>query len=146
MKKKYLSILLIFLLLISLVACGNDDSEVEEPIEKVEDEPIEEEESIKDTAIEADFIEINGKEEANGMRVFAEGEISNVDYDNVMDVLPSFLLSQKEGDGYGMYHITNAISLEGLEDGDIVIIYGLVDGTSDSGMPRIIATIIEPKE
>lgn len=32
MKKKYLSILLIFLLSISLVACGSNDSDEEEPI------------------------------------------------------------------------------------------------------------------
>ena len=61
-----------------------------------------------------------------------------------MDVFPSFLLSQEEGNGFGVYHITNILSIEGLEDGDEVIIYGIVDSTIVA-IPRIIATIIEVK-
>lgn len=52
------------------------------------------------------------------------------------------MLTQVEGDGFEIYHITNVLNLEGLENGDNVIVYGSVNGTI-VGLPRIMATIIE---
>ncbi|MCT4593186.1 MAG: hypothetical protein N4A57_02780 [Anaeromicrobium sp.] len=107
--------------------------------------------NIKEEAVKADFIKLNGHTKENAkLPVFAEGEISCVDYENVMDVVPSFLLSQKEGDGYGIYHIANVPAFIGkdgnikLKDGDIVKIYGIVDAeTAKDGSIRIVATSIE---
>lgn len=126
-----------------------DESETKvENIDEVEEEEQEPEitqkelEEIKKDAVRADFVEIKENEDSDGMLVYAKGEISTVDYDRVMDVMPSFLLYPEEG---GVYHITNVLGYEGLEDGDIVTIYGVVLGTTDAGIPKIITRIIEPE-
>ena len=152
--KKILLTIISGILAVSLAGCGsnknaNNDQE-SKPQVKVEDQQnIEKDqedlnEELKKEAVKADFVELNGNVEKNkSLKVFAEGTISVVDYDNVMDLFPSFLLTQEEGEGYGMYHITNILGIEGLKDGDIVKIYGVVDGKNDSGMVKITATVIE---
>lgn len=101
--------------------------------------------NLKKEAIKAEFTVLNGHNaEKADLKVFAEGEISAVDYNKVMDVFPSFLLSQKEGDGYGMYHISNLLDIKGLKNGDNVKVYGTVDKElSKDGIIKINATIIE---
>jgi len=99
---------------------------------------------LKKEAIKADFVQLNGHEsEFENKKVYAIGEISVVDYKNVMDDFPSFLLSQKEGNGYGVYHITNMLSIKDLKDGDTVKIYGCIEGVDKTSAPKIVATVIE---
>lgn len=109
-------------------------------------EPTQEElnQKLKEEATKADFIQINGHEdELVNKKVYAEGKISVVDYEKVMDLFPSFLLSQKEGDGYGVYHVTNVLNVPDLKDGDTVKVYGTLKGKDKTGGPKINATIIE---
>lgn len=123
----------------SKLPVGNESSNSKD--EKSRDEL---NEQLKSECIKADFISLNGNTEQNkNLKVFVEGEISVVDYDSVMDLFPSFMISQKEGEGYGMYHITNVLSIPDLKDGDYVKIYGTVDGTNNVGIPKIVSTVIE---
>lgn len=114
---------------------------VSKPKEKSQEELNQE---LKNQAVQANFVEINGHtSELKNKKVFAVGKISVVDYQDTMDVFPSFTLSQKESNGFGIYHITNALNIKGLKDGDNVKIYGTIDGMTKDKMPKIIATIIE---
>ncbi|EGO86269.1 hypothetical protein G8S49_11070 [Clostridium botulinum C] len=152
------------MLVLALVGCGDKkassnittenktNTEIKsksKDIKKENKEPTQQElnEKLKKEAVKADFVKINGHEKENAnLKVFAEGKISCVDYKKVMDVFPSFSLKQKEGKGYGLYHITNLFSKEGFKDGDIVRIYGTVNKVkSKTGYPKIIATVIEKK-
>ena len=101
---------------------------------------------LKTEAVKADFVEINGHyDKVKARAVFAEGKITAVDYKNVMDLFPSFTLSQKEGDGYGMYHVRNVSDSKDLKDGDTVKVYGKIGEPNASGMPTIMCTVIEKK-
>lgn len=155
--KRLLSILLIGMLSFGMVACGDskdtakkDDTDKPVATETKQEEPTREElnEKLKKEAVKADFVKLNGNSKDNkDLKVFAEGKVSTVDYKNVMDVFPSFTLTQEEGNGFGIYHITNVLSVEGLKDGDTVKIYGTVDEeTSKDGSIKINATIIEKKD
>lgn len=155
--KRLLITIVLGILLISLSGCGSSknvennkvsksDVKVEEQKkeEKVEQEDLNEQ--LKKEAVKAEFVQLNSNIDKNkNLKVFAEGTISVVDYDNVMDVFPSFVLTQKEGEGSGMYHISNVLDVKGLKDGDNVKIYGVVNGTNDSGIIKISATIVEKK-
>jgi hypothetical protein len=111
-------------------------------------EPTQEElnEKLKLEATKADFVQLNGHEDNfKDKKLYAEGKISTVDYDKVMDLFPSFTLSQQEGTGYGMYHIVNILNVPNLKDGDTVKIYGTLDGKDTTGMTKITSTVIEKK-
>lgn len=148
--KKIISIILILFSII-FVSCGNirdhaNEGENNSTITSYEkdDEQAILNDKLEKEAVKADFVSLNGNTEQNfGLRVFAEGKISVVDYNSVMDVFPSFMLSQEEGDGYGIYHVSNALSVPDLKDGDYVKVYGLVDGTNNVGMIKILATVVE---
>lgn len=167
--RKLLKLFVVGAMILSLVGCGgnsgkdepsinignesiskseetnnNDIKMEEESEEKITESQEELNNKLKEEAIKADFITLNGDVEENqGVKVFAEGTISVVDYERVMDIFPSFTLTQEEGDGFGIYHITNLLSIEGLKDGDYVKIYGTVDGRSDLGLVKISAIVIE---
>lgn len=158
--KKGLALIISGVLILSLVSCksgeknNNNINEMstqqqseEEKMESIIDvEQKELNEQLKKEAVKANFVELNGNdEEKNNLKVFAEGTISSVDYDCLIDIFPSFTLTQKENDGYGMYHIANLFGVEGLKDGDYVKVYGSVDGMSDTGLIKIVAIIIEKK-
>lgn len=103
---------------------------------------------LKASATEADFVKLNGHaNEYVGLKVFARGEISMVDYKYVFDKMsPSFALTQHQGDGYGEYHILNVANVQDLKNGDSVIIYGEVIGGTDeiTGLTiKIMASVIE---
>ena len=154
--KKKVSVLMVLLLMI-LVGCSNEKSknsnkkESETIITNNQTNKVTEKENpsekLKKEAIKAEFVKINGHEKANeNLKVYAEGKISVVDYEKKLDVFPSFILSQEEDKGFGVYHISNILGKEGLKDGDEVKIYGVVSGEKNkSGMPVILATIIEKK-
>lgn len=160
--KKILCAILTSFALFSFISCGEGNKiesqkSVEQEQEKItvneniekEDKVTQEElnDKLKKDAVKAEFVKLNGNSDANkNLKVFAEGTISNVDYDKVNDIFPSFTLTQEEdGGGYGMYHILNILNVEGLKEGDYVKIYGVVDGENNMGLTKISATIIEKK-
>lgn len=155
MKRKLFVVMLLILSVFIVGGCGSaaTSNKTEQPASSASDqtksstiEKTQEEANaqLKAEAEKADFVKLNGHTaEYKGLKVFTEGSISVVDYDNVMDVFPSFTLTQVENGGYGMYHITNALSIPDLKDGDTVTIYGIVSGTDSTGAIKIIATIIE---
>lgn len=151
LKDKILVVLSIFIILVSFAGCSQSSNSQEtkkSPTKimtklkgKSQDQLNQE---LKNQSVQANFVEINGHtSELKNKKVFAVGKISVVDYQGAMDVFPSFILSQKESNGFGMYHITNVLSVKGLKDGDNVKIYGTIDGTAKDSMPKIIATVIE---
>jgi len=89
---------------------------------------------LKKDAVKADFVEINGHiDKFVGKPVFTEGKVFIP-----VEGSPYFELTTVEGDGFGMYVVTNASGVYGLKDGDMVKIYGKV-GSPDqkTGMPTI---------
>lgn len=156
--KKALSILTVGVLSVCLIACSNskENTTKKDDVTKTSVNETKKEEkkqltkqeiddNLKKEAVKVDFIKVNGHEKENkDLKVYAEGKISIVDYKNKMDIFPSFVLTQNEGDGFGMYHITNILGIEGLKDGDQVKLYGTVSGEKNkAGMPIIITTIVE---
>jgi hypothetical protein len=148
--KPFLSILFAITLIISLAACSGTSKKSEstkqvttvssEP--SVSKEPTQEElnAKLKSEAVKADFVKINGGEWKD-KKVFAEGEISNVD---VQDPVTTFLLAAKEGNGLGVYKIRAVTSLIGkINDKDKVKIYGIVNEPDKDGIPKILVTVIE---
>ncbi|MBS4958920.1 MULTISPECIES: hypothetical protein [Clostridium] len=156
--KRLLVAIISGIIVVSLSGCASNksvennkeskpDMKVEEQKKDEKEQKVSQEdlnEQLKKEAVKADFVELNGNTDKNkNLKVFAEGTISVVDYDRVMDIFPSFTLTQEEGEGYGIYHISNVLSVEGLKDGDKVKVYGVVDGENDSGLIKISATVIE---
>ncbi|EDT84662.1 hypothetical protein [Clostridium botulinum] len=149
--KKIISLLFIVLISLGLFGCGaatNKDTTAsikQETKQEEKKEPTQEElnEKLKKEAVEADFVKINAGK-AKNMKVFAEGKISAVDNESKLDIFPSFMLTQKRENGYGVYHVRNVLSVQGLKDGDTVKIYGIVEEKDkETGMPIISATVIE---
>lgn len=103
-------------------------------------------EQLKKNAVKAVFAEINGQyDKVKGKAVFAEGKVSGLNNKNTLNVFSNFTLSQSEGNGVGIYHIRNVSEMKDLKDGDTVVVYGKIDEPLESGMPSIVAWIIEKK-
>lgn len=109
-----------------------------------------ENEEIKVSSTQADFVEINGHyADVKNKPVYATGSVSFVDDNFNAEVdtafgFPNLTLTVNEGDGFGMYYIINCSGIKGLKDGDNVTVYGKVYQPHPSmGMPTIIAAIIE---
>jgi hypothetical protein len=143
---------LLFVALIGLFlsACGNEETtapvEESQTVEKsLPNEGLTQDElneKIKAEAVQADFAELNVTNPPDGKRVYVDGVVSIL----TKGIIDEFILTAKEGDGYGMYKIIllNTIDAEYVE-GDQVRIYGVVNGKDDSGMPQISAPILEKK-
>lgn len=151
--KKFISLLFVIFLSFEINGCGktstiSTNNDKKASTEQKMNDPTQEElnQQLKKEAIKADFVKLNGHNSENkNLKVFAEGKIGTVDYTNVMDDVPSFVLIQKEGDAFGNYHIKNILNVKDLKDGENVIIYGTVDGTDNMHKVSIIATVIEKK-
>lgn len=152
MKYKIASIALIGLISFSFISCSKKE-QVKNVISKTEESakkgPTQEEidKETKSKAVQSNFVEINGHEaEMKDKIVFAEGQISAVDNSGTVELFKGFTLSQKEGNGYGMYYVYNFTSDTSFKDGDIVKVYGSVyESKSTLGMPIIVGTVIEKK-
>lgn len=150
-KRKIWIFALLLVMVLSLAGCEKGSSQTsnnnsDNQSKQEQKEPTQEElnEKLKKEAIKADFVKLNGHAAENkGLKVFAEGKISVVDYERKMDLFPSFMIAQKEGNGFGMYHVANLLDIKDLKDGDSVRIYGSIDGTDQTGITRIVATVIE---
>ena len=113
------------------------DTQSSEPSQKSQEEI---NEQMRENAIEADFIKINGNEWKD-KDVFATGKVSFVE---VSEPAINFTLTTTEGDGFGVYSIFTFSTLVGeVLDGSTVKIYGIVGDRNKLGMPSITATIIE---
>lgn len=152
--KKILTILLIGFLSFGLMACGSKQevnektSETNKPKqeqvqkEQVKKEPTQEElnNKIKKEAVKGDFVKINGGE-MDRKSVFIEGKVSNLQTDQVM---PIFMLTSKEGDGFGVYNVqTIDLSyVKDIKDGDKVKVYGKVVDRKTTDVPTVFGNVI----
>ncbi|PAE21950.1 hypothetical protein CHH80_03370 [Bacillus sp. 7504-2] len=149
--KKWFVILSLVLL---LSACGSDEadktstnadpeaakSEKTEQAESTEPSQEDLNESLKDEAVAANFVELNSDEAEVGLKVHATGEISNIQEDGIFR---TFTLTTDENDGTGMYSIKDLLKEEEYTEGDIVKVYGIYDGKDEVGFPVISSTVIE---
>ncbi|WKA56221.1 hypothetical protein [Planococcus shixiaomingii] len=113
-----------------LVACGGEQSaEVEQDTEDV----------MKQEAIEIDFVAANDDSIPAGTIVKAQGIATPITGTEIGD---EFLLTPKEAEGEESYVVSNNSKVE-IQDGQEISVYGSYDGKTDSGAPKITATIIE---
>lgn len=151
MKRLILSILVIGVLLLSACAPSTTapSSDTNQQTQTPATPPTEKGESteeflvrLKREAVKADFVQLNSYSESNiGKLVYAEGEITIMRE----GLLGNFILSQREGDGYGIYDVNNVDFKEpNLSDGDTVRVWGMFMGKEGLGeLPRIEGFIIE---
>ncbi|TWT08988.1 hypothetical protein [Planomicrobium sp. CPCC 101079] len=118
-----------------LAACGGEQAEDGQSTE-VEQET---EEGLKDQAVEIDFVAANDDSVPAGTIVKAEGVASPITGTEIGD---EFLLTTQESEGEGAYVVSNNSSVD-VQDGQEVTVYGSFDGKTESGSPKITATIIE---
>lgn len=148
----FFSVLLITVVTFPVQESNKEDLvnvEKEESIEKSTQEVVEVDkrsqeeinEHLKMVAEKANFVELNVDDPPNGKKVFIDGEIT-VLYEN--GTFGEFMLASKEGEGYGAYNIIllNTTDIKYWE-GDQVRVYGAVNGKDESGMPQVLATILE---
>lgn len=130
-----------------LAACGGEeegtpkeDTPVVETARET-NEPTQEElnAQLKEEATAIDFVAANGGEIAEKTKVTITGKVGTVMSEGVGGV---FTVSTTEGDGAGMYTIENYSMTETAEDAEVTI-YGTFDGKDESGIPQIVAIIIE---
>lgn len=139
----------LFALVLLMAACSEEETEPAATQEEIETEeaagPSQEElnEQMKEEAIEIDFVEANGGDLAEGTKVKATGELSALDPSGLRG--GDFMLSVEEGDGFGVYDVSNFNTVEiPLEEGQTVTVYGTFAGPEEgTSMPMITATIIE---
>lgn len=90
---------------------------------------------------EIDFMKANAGEYNGDEPLFATGEVSLLNDENVHI---SFNLTTESDDGYGYYAVEGFnISDSEFSDGDTVTVYGMYDGKNDMGMPVIYTTYVE---
>lgn len=125
----------------SVEESDTEEARDKEPEEKKEG-PTQEESNkeLKEEAVEADFVKINGGEVEEGTKLFLEGEVSIIMSE---DLGIEFTLSTKEGEGYGVYSVWALVEDVIINEGDIVRVWGSYRGKDDAGMPTIVATIVE---
>jgi hypothetical protein len=107
--------------------------------ESVEETQEELNEELRNEAIEASFVKLNGDEVKEDTPLYLEGEVSTILSDTGLQTF-SFLTTEPEGSG--MYTIVNA-TIDKASEGDQVKLYGKYAGKDDTGVPKINVTIIE---
>ena len=129
-----------------LAACGGEEAtpKGDTPVEETSGEsaePTQEElnAQLKEEATAIDFVAANGGEIAEKTKVTITGKVGTVMSEGVGGV---FTVSTTEGDGAGMYTIENYSMTETAEGAEVTI-YGTFAGKDASGIPKIIATIVE---
>lgn len=132
-----------------LTGCGSDEPK-EDPAEatpadtQTNTEELTEEErhaKVKALAEEHSFIQFNGDEVPVDTMVELTGEVDHISEEGMMG---EFMLTKKEGDGYGMYSITNMLGTE-VSEGDTVAVYGTYNGKNEMGMPSVNSVLVEIK-
>lgn len=148
MKKTFF--VLILILSVLLVACENaptSNYEVEsgeKVVKDIESNEDNEKTGIKERAIKADFVAINGNKVEKDTILHLTAEVGVIFGTEMFDEIT---VSTEENGGFGVYSIMNFADLEfKYTEGDIIDIWGMYDGKNDSGMPVIIAFIIEASQ
>jgi major membrane immunogen (membrane-anchored lipoprotein) len=131
--RKFLYCLLLVLVFV-LVGCSSDDVPTEVPeVERnsdVDEAEKDEEISMRDGAIEADFIEINGDRVEEGTKITLTATIETIEGTEMFDKM---LVFQDEPDGNSVYVIEDFTGdLDSLSEGDTVTIWGLYNGKEDN--------------
>lgn len=132
-------------LLLFIAACNSDNDKPETSVEPTTNEPTQEElnEQLKEEAIEADIIQINGDEVEEGTKLKATGEIS-VYKEGLGPLGKDFMLTTEEGNGHGIYQIINMDANDTtIQEEQTVTVYGTYYGKDESGTPQITVTVIE---
>ena len=134
-----------------LAACGSEEEatpkedtpavQTNAEVEEKSDAPTQEElnAQLKEEATAIDFVAANAGEIAEKTKVTITGKVGTIMSEGVGGV---FTVSTTEGDGAGMYTIENYSMTETAEDAEVTI-YGTFAGKDASGIPKIIATIVE---
>lgn len=130
---KRLSFLLTATLL--LCACGGAPAEDTQSAEVEQDT----EEVMKEEAVEIDFVAANDDSVPAGTVVKAQGIASPLTGTEIGD---EFLLTTEETEGEGTYVVSNNSKVE-VQAGQEITVYGSFDGKTESGSPKITATLIE---
>jgi hypothetical protein len=138
-----LSLCVAFVVILSFVGCSNK-SPIVETLSKEAVTQAQLDVKIKKESVKAEFFEIKGHEsEYKGRAYFIEGEVSIPG--NRDEVLQTFIVTTKEGTGYGMYDVLNSQKVA-LKEKDKVKVYGKLTGKKNSkGMIQISSNIIEKK-
>lgn len=110
----------------------------------VEEEPTQEElnNKLKEEAVQANFVDINGDKVAKGAKLYLEGKIETI---FGTDRLDKFSMSTKENGGYGMYDIVNLVGNGiNIKKGDNIKVWGVYNGKDEkTSMPIIDMTVYE---
>ena len=129
-----------------LAACGGEEATPKEdtPVEETSgesNEPTQEElnAQLKEEATAISFVAANAGEVPKNAKVTLKGVVKVIFSEGVAG---KFSFTTTEGEGYGVYTIVNLSMTEPVE-GNKVTIYGTFDGKDESGIPQIVATIIE---
>ncbi len=150
MKKVLLIIMCLGVVVTSMVGCNksiknsnkdeSNGTQIEEP---VEDNNV----NIRDTAIQVQSSQVESGE-LEGEKVFAVGVVSSIDSLGENIDKTNFIITQNEGEEAKSYVVTwelgklNFKSLK-ISDGDVVRIYGVLEGENEKGMPIIKSSLID---
>lgn len=142
-----------FLLLLGACSSNTETTKEEKPKKRISTEQQENKndmtqkelnEQLKKEATKANFVEINVDNPPNGKRIYIDGEVSILTEGGGIDTFT--LTSKEDNNEYGIYKIELANTTDAVySEGDIVRIYGTVNDKDETGMPKILATILEKK-
>lgn len=152
--KKILAILVCLSAAVTImVGCNNDDkvpkknaSNVNQ-IEEWSDNDINVNMDIRDTSMQLQSTQVDSGE-LEGEKVFALGVVSSIDLDGENMNKVNFIITQTEGNNSVPYVATwegeklNFQSLQ-IEEGDIIKIYGVLEGKNKKGAPIIKTSLID---
>ncbi|WP_346917356.1 hypothetical protein [Clostridium sp.] len=152
MKKVLLILICLSVVITSMVGCNKssknskkDESNVTQVEESLEDNNVNID--IRDTAIQVQGSQVESGE-LEGEKVFAVGVVSSIDSSGENMDKASFIITQNEGEDTKSYVVTwelgklNFQSLQ-ISDGDVVKIYGVLEGKNKEGMPIIKSSLMD---
>jgi len=152
MKKVLLIIMCLGVVVTSMVGCNKSikNSNKDESNGTQIEEPVEDNNvniDIRDTAIQVQSSQVESGE-LEGEKVFAVGVVSSIDSLGENIDKTNFIITQNEGEEAKSYVVTwelgklNFKSLK-ISDGDVVRIYGVLEGKNEKGMPIIKSSLID---
>lgn len=152
MKKVLLIMMCLGVAITSMVGCNkyNKNSNKDEGNATQIEEPVEDNNvniDIRDTAIQVNSSQVESGE-LEGEKVFAVGVVSSIDSLGENMDKANFIITQNEGEKSKSYLVTwelgklNFKSLK-ISDGDIVRIYGVLEGENEKGIPIIKTALID---
>jgi len=140
-------------LLLLLGACSSNEEttkkekpkeEVNVKSQKTNDDKSQEElnTQLKEEATRADIVELNVDNPPIGKKVFIDGKVDVLTDGDIEE----FIITSKESNGNGVYKVKliNTTDVD-FSEGDQVRIYGGVTGKDETGIPEILASILEKK-